>query len=360
MSAADAAWNLLRSGAGHHEEAAEIALGLVGDPTASPDDVAKAGTLLLAMRRYPDAVVARDRALEGGAAPIAARVPRPVVPPRRRRRRPRRTPRARDPPRRRARPAAPRPAGHGVRPRRADAGLALGRPGRLRRARAGHADRARGLPPRAGREHRPARPAAVRRRRLRQRDRGTAAALDGPAAAWFDALVLEPVPTTVVERVLIERDVAIPLRDGDGAAGRRLAPRRRRPLPDDPPAHCRTTRRTRSSRRTSTGSSRCAPSRRGYDLVMQDCRGRYTSDGEFEPFVDEAQDGDDTIAWVAAQPCSDGRVGDVRQLVRRRDAAGWRPRPAAGASRDRAAPHRRPSTTRAGSTRAARSSWASR
>ena len=69
MSAADAAWNLLRSGAGHHEEAAEIALGLVGDPTSSPDDVAKAGTLLLAMRRYPDAVVARDRALEGGAAP---------------------------------------------------------------------------------------------------------------------------------------------------------------------------------------------------------------------------------------------------------------------------------------------------
>jgi hypothetical protein len=69
VSAADAAWNLLRSGAGHHDEAAEIALGLVGDPTASPDDVAKAGTLLLAMRRYPDAVVARDRALEAGAAP---------------------------------------------------------------------------------------------------------------------------------------------------------------------------------------------------------------------------------------------------------------------------------------------------
>ena len=38
--------------------------------------------------------------------------------------------------------------------------------------------------------------------------------LDGPAVAWFDALVLEPVPTTVVERVLIERDVEIPLRDG--------------------------------------------------------------------------------------------------------------------------------------------------
>jgi hypothetical protein len=69
VSAADAAWNLLRSGAGHHDEAAEIALGLVGDPTASPDDVAKAGTLLLAMQRYPDAVVARDRALQAGAAP---------------------------------------------------------------------------------------------------------------------------------------------------------------------------------------------------------------------------------------------------------------------------------------------------
>ena len=69
MSAADAAWNLARSGTGHRDAAAEIALGLVGDPSASADEVAKAGTLLLAMRRYPDAVAARDRALQAGAAP---------------------------------------------------------------------------------------------------------------------------------------------------------------------------------------------------------------------------------------------------------------------------------------------------
>jgi hypothetical protein len=69
VTAADVAWNLHRTGSGHHDAAAELALGLVGDPTSSPDDVAKAGTLLLTMRLYPDAVAARDRAVAGGAAP---------------------------------------------------------------------------------------------------------------------------------------------------------------------------------------------------------------------------------------------------------------------------------------------------
>jgi hypothetical protein len=69
VSAVDAAWNLLRAGSAHRDEAAELAIGLVHDPLASPDDVARAGTILLAVCRYPDAVAARDRALADGAAP---------------------------------------------------------------------------------------------------------------------------------------------------------------------------------------------------------------------------------------------------------------------------------------------------
>jgi putative CocE/NonD family hydrolase len=37
----------------------------------------------------------------------------------------------------------------------------------------------------------------------------------------------------------------------------------------------------------------------GYALVSQDVRGRGDSDGAFSPFRDDAQDGFDTIAWIA-------------------------------------------------------------
>ena len=47
----------------------------------------------------------------------------------------------------------------------------------------------------------------------------------------------------------------------------------------------------------------------GYVVVMQDCRGRYRSDGEWDPFVHEVEDGADTLAWVRSLPGTTGRVG---------------------------------------------------
>lgn len=47
---------------------------------------------------------------------------------------------------------------------------------------------------------------------------------------------------------------------------------------------------------------------RGYAVVVQDVRGRYESDGKWEPFRDEAKDGYDTIEWAATQPFSNGKV----------------------------------------------------
>src|SRR5579871_6959328 len=52
---------------------------------------------------------------------------------------------------------------------------------------------------------------------------------------------------------------------------------------------------------------------RGYVVVVQDTRGRFASEGEFYPFLREAQDGYDTIQWAARLPWSDGRVGTVGQ-----------------------------------------------
>lgn len=52
---------------------------------------------------------------------------------------------------------------------------------------------------------------------------------------------------------------------------------------------------------------------KGYALVIQDVRGRYGSEGENIPFLNDAwgslQDGYDTIEWIAAQSWCNGKVG---------------------------------------------------
>lgn len=47
----------------------------------------------------------------------------------------------------------------------------------------------------------------------------------------------------------------------------------------------------------------------GYIVVIQDVRGRGDSEGEFVPFLHEAEDGYDAVEWAASLPFSNGRVG---------------------------------------------------
>lgn len=47
---------------------------------------------------------------------------------------------------------------------------------------------------------------------------------------------------------------------------------------------------------------------RGYIVIYQDCRGRHDSEGGFVKYLSEAKDGADTIAWIRAQPWSNGKV----------------------------------------------------
>ena len=49
--------------------------------------------------------------------------------------------------------------------------------------------------------------------------------------------------------------------------------------------------------------------KRGYAVVVQDCRGRGDSDGVWEPYVCEYEDGFDTHEWVGEQSWCDGNVG---------------------------------------------------
>lgn len=48
---------------------------------------------------------------------------------------------------------------------------------------------------------------------------------------------------------------------------------------------------------------------RGYIVVVQDTRGRYTSEGEWYPFKHEIDDGYDAVEWAASLPHSNGKVG---------------------------------------------------
>jgi hypothetical protein len=49
----------------------------------------------------------------------------------------------------------------------------------------------------------------------------------------------------------------------------------------------------------------------GYVYIIQDCRGRFTSEGDWYPFKYESQDGYDTVEWAAALPYANGKVGLV-------------------------------------------------
>lgn len=114
--------------------------------------------------------------------------------------------------------------------------------------------------------------------------------------------------------VVVERDVAMHARDGT----RLLADVHR---PDTPGRHPVLLLRTPYGRDAAMAGDvvreRDFFPRHGYVVVVQDCRGRHGSDGDFSPFASptgtEGTDGYDAVEWAAAQPWSDGSVATVGQ-----------------------------------------------
>lgn len=47
----------------------------------------------------------------------------------------------------------------------------------------------------------------------------------------------------------------------------------------------------------------------GYAVVLQNCRGRHDSDGDWDPYNCEIPDGFDTHEWIGQQPWCDGNIG---------------------------------------------------
>jgi predicted acyl esterase len=100
------------------------------------------------------------------------------------------------------------------------------------------------------------------------------------------------------------RDVAVPLRDGTVTRADIYRPVDDQPVPV-------VLMRTPYNKERAVPSAILDPATAvagGFAVVVQDVRGTGASLGEFEPFVTEADDGVDTIDWVAGQPWCDGRV----------------------------------------------------
>lgn len=102
----------------------------------------------------------------------------------------------------------------------------------------------------------------------------------------------------------IEREVAIPMRDGIV-----LRAEVWRPSGDGraPTLLVRTPYLKEQAAPSALVDPRLATAR-GYVVVLQDVRGRGTSEGIFSPFVNERADGFDTVAWIREQSWSDGNV----------------------------------------------------
>ncbi|MCH2400085.1 MAG: CocE/NonD family hydrolase [Pirellulales bacterium] len=48
---------------------------------------------------------------------------------------------------------------------------------------------------------------------------------------------------------------------------------------------------------------------RGYAFAVQDCRGRFESEGTFHAYFPDIEDGYDTLAWLSTQPWCNGHIG---------------------------------------------------
>ena len=101
--------------------------------------------------------------------------------------------------------------------------------------------------------------------------------------------------------VIIERNVAVKMRDGVTLYADVYRPAVDESLPV-------LLKRTPYDK-TGDGALGRMAALRGYIVVVQDVRGRYTSEGEWYTFKHEMEDGYDTVEWAAALPHSDGRVG---------------------------------------------------
>lgn len=106
--------------------------------------------------------------------------------------------------------------------------------------------------------------------------------------------------------VTFDSDIPILLRDGTVTYADVFRPRAQGRFP----ALLQRTPYDKSSPQSRTGTlDAVRAAMNGFAVVIQDVRGRYSSEGEFYTFVNEMDDGHDSVEWVAGQPWCTGKVG---------------------------------------------------
>jgi putative CocE/NonD family hydrolase len=130
----------------------------------------------------------------------------------------------------------------------------------------------------------------------------------------------EPYGTPQEDEVGVVKDVMVPMRDGVKLATDIYYPAKDgAPVPGKFPVLLSRTPYGKNPTRPQDGTltkeqqNRREPAyyfaSRGYVVVVQDCRGRYNSEGTFYLDLNEGPDGYDTVEWAARQPWSNGKVG---------------------------------------------------
>jgi len=117
------------------------------------------------------------------------------------------------------------------------------------------------------------------------------------------ALPAWPQAGIVSERIRVEGNVAVPMRDGVTLYADVYRPARDGRFP------VIVVRTPYGKQRDGVHEALIQFAQRGYAVVIQDTRGRFESEGKWDPFRAEAPDGYDTVEWAAAQPWSNGKVG---------------------------------------------------
>lgn len=123
--------------------------------------------------------------------------------------------------------------------------------------------------------------------------------------------------------VVVHRDVMVPMRDGVRLATDIYRPAKggvplAEPLPvifERTPYDKAGTPRTELSLAHPKPASRQDLAirlvREGYIVIWQDCRGRYGSEGTFTKYLNEGEDGYDSMVWIEAQPWNNSRIGTM-------------------------------------------------
>lgn len=118
----------------------------------------------------------------------------------------------------------------------------------------------------------------------------------------LSGLLHTPPPTTEVD---VHRGLRVPMRDGVDLIADHYAPR------TGTPAGTLLVRGPYGRRFPFAAVFGEVYAARGYHVVLQSVRGTFGSGGDFDPMVNEIDDGADTVAWLREQPWFTGSFGTV-------------------------------------------------